>query len=410
MSQQTITDNRIESEPGVKNTSSLADRRAAREILLLGTTATLSSDNMKRLSTVLAGTVDWKYLFNLAEYHRVGPLIAYNLTRNDLANQVPALYLERLSQIYTDNVHRNVFLSDELVKILSIFNQNGIDVITLKGTVLGEQLYVNPGLRTTHDIDILVQPDKVPQASNLLQKMEYSESTLPDEIEHPFHRVYYKTVRVPFMVELHWDLNDPKLEVVNLEEIWRRARHYQFQGGATMVLSPEDILLYTSTRLLMQDGQHFKHLADITELLKKNQDNLDWDYIIETGHSLGITATTYYALKWAQELLGAPVPEPTIIAIKPSLPRRCLIGWLVSHKILLSPTGWIKLRSEITTLAHSLMMSRIRQTFIILAKYRGYDKKAVWLRTVAWIPLVLGAALFLIVGKLFYRSRYIFII
>ena len=189
MSQQTITDNRIKSEPGVKNTSSLAGRRAAREILLLGTTATLSSDNMKRLSTVLAGTVDWKYLFNLAEYHRVGPLIAYNLTRNDLANQVPALYLERLSQIYTDNVHRNVFLSDELVKILSIFNQNGIDVITLKGTVLGEQLYVNPGLRTTHDIDILVQPDKVPQASNLLQKMEYSESTLPDEIEHPFHRV-----------------------------------------------------------------------------------------------------------------------------------------------------------------------------------------------------------------------------
>jgi hypothetical protein len=403
MSQQTITNNRTESDQGIIRKSSLAGRRAAREILLLSTTTTLSYDNMKRLSTVLEGTVDWKYLFNLVEYHRVGPLIAYNLTQNDLSNQVPALYLKRLSQIYTDNVHRNVLLSNELVKILSIFNQNGIDVITLKGSVLGEQLYVNPGLRTTHDIDILVQPDKVPQAGTLLQEMEYSESTLPDEIEHPFHRVYYKTVGVPFMVELHWDLNDPKLEIVNREELWRRARHYQFQGGTTMVLSPEDMLVYISTRLLTQDGQHFKHLADITELLKKNQDNLDWDYIIDTSHSLGITATTYYTLKWAQELLGAPVPEPTIMAIKPSLLRRCLIGWLVSHKILLSPTGWIKLRSEITTLARSMMMSRIRQTFIVLAKYRGSDKKAVWLRTLAWIPLVFGAALWLNVGKLFYR-------
>ena len=202
------------------------------------------------------------------------------------------------------------------------------------------------------------------------------------------------------MVELHWDLNDPKLEVVNREDIWRRARHFQFQGGNTIVLSPEDNLIYISSILLTQKGEYFKHLADITELLKKNQDNLDWDYIMRTEHSLGITAITYYALKWAQELLGAPVPKPVFTVLKPSLPRRCLISWLVSHKILLSPAGWIKLHSEITTLARSLMMSRTRQSFIILAKYRGYDKKAVWLRTIAWIPLVLGATLWINTLKL----------
>ena len=396
-------DNQIESEHVVKDRSSLTGKQAAREILLLGTAADLSPDNMKRLSRVLTGTVDWEYLLYLAEYHSVASLIAYNLTQNNLANQVPALYSERLSRIYIDNVHRNMFLSNELLKVLSIFNQNGIDVITLKGTVLGEQLYVNPGLRTTNDIDILVQPEKVPQANTLIQEMGYSESTLPEELDHPFHRVYYKKGKSPFMVELHWDLDDPKLEAVNREEIWRRARHCQFQGGATMVLSPEDTLLYLATNLLTQDGQQLRYLSDITELLRKNPDNLDWDYIIESGQSRGITATTYYALKWTQELLGPPVPEPVITALKPSLPRRCFISWLIDQKTLLSPAGWVKVRSEIAVLARSLMMSRTHQTLTVLTKYRGYDKKAIWLRNIAWMPLVFGATLWLNVGKFFSR-------
>ena len=389
----------------MRNKSSLTGKQAARAILLLSTAAVVLPDRMKRLSRVLTGTVDWEYLLYLAEYHSITPLIAYNLTQNNITNQIPALYSERLSQMYTDNIHRNIFLSDELLKVLSIFNQNGIDVITLKGTVLGEQLYVNPGLRTTNDIDILVQPEKVPQASTLIQDMGYTESTVPEELDHPFHRVYHKKEIFPFTVELHWDLNDPKLEAVNREEIWRRAKRYQFQGGTTMVLSPEDTLLYISASLFTQDGQQIKHLSDIAGLLKKHPDNLDWNYIIESGHSLGIKSATYYALKWAQELLLAPVPKPVITALKPSLPRRCVINWLIGRTTFLSPTSWIKLRSEITVLARSLMMSRIRQTVIVLAKYRSFDRKAVWLRTVAWIPLVLGASMWLNTFRIFSRRR-----
>lgn len=397
---QLITDNKIESEEVLKNRYFLSGKRAARAILLFGTTASLSSHNVKRLSQIMAGNVNWKYLLKLAEHHGVAPLLAYNLDRSDLLNKMPAIYSERLSRNYAENIHRNIFLSDELTKILSIFNQNGIDVITLKGTVLGEQLYVNPGLRTTNDIDILVQPDKVAQASSLLEKMDYSRYILPKKPEHPFHHIYRKKEKIPFIVELHWDLHNPKLKVVNREEIWSRARHCQFQGGTTMVLSPEDILVYISTRLLIHDEKHFKHIVDLNELLKKNKDNLDWDYIVRTGRTLGVTATIYYALKWAQELLETPVPEPVITKLKPSLTRRCLISWLVCHKILLSPEGWTKINNEIKTLAHSLMMSRRQQAFIVIAQYRGYNKRAIWLRTLAWIPLVLGATVWINTLKL----------
>lgn len=395
----------MENKEGLRNKRFLTGKRTAREILLLGTAASLSSDNSKRLSQILAGNVDWEYLLDLAEYHGVAPLLAHNLARSDLIDKVPGIFLEQLSRIYSESIHRNIFLSDELVKILSILNQNGIDVITLKGTVLGEQLYVNPGLRTTNDIDILVQPDKVIQASSLLEAMNYSRYIMPKKPEHPFHRIYIKKSRFPIVVELHWDLHDPKLKVVNREEIWRRARQYQFQGGNTMVPSTEDTLLYIAIKLLVHDEKHFKHLVDLTEIIKKNQNNLDWDYIIKTQQSLGITAIIFYAFKWAQELLEAPVPESVMKALKPSLTRRCLISWLISHRILLSTGGWIKIHNEIKTLAYSLMMSRRRQAFIVLAQYRGYDKRGIWLRTLAWIPLVFGVTLLSNAVRLFYERK-----
>jgi CelD/BcsL family acetyltransferase involved in cellulose biosynthesis/ribosomal protein S18 acetylase RimI-like enzyme len=395
MTPPTIKNNRIREKPAVKNGSASDAKRTTEEILLLGITSALPPENEKRLSNLLDGDVDWEYLLDLAEYHGITPLLAYNLSPISLADKIPVIYLDMLSRIYHNNVCRNLFLSDELVKILAQFNRNKIDAITLKGTVLGEQLYVNPGLRTTSDIDILVRPEKVPKADTIIREMGYEESTIREELEHPFHHVYYKKEKFPFMVEIHWDLDDPKMEAGNREEIWRRARRYRFQGGATMVLSPEDTLLYLAANLLTQDGQQLKYLGDITELLKKYPDNFDWNYVTGTGRSLGISATTYYALKWARELLQAPVPEPVFTALEPSLPRRFIISCLISQRTLLSPVSWTKLRNETTALARGLMMGRTRQTLTVLTKYRGYKKKAAWLRTAAWIPLVFGTSLWL---------------
>ena len=93
--------------------------------------------------------------------------------------------------------------------------------------------------------------------------------------------------------------------------------------------------------------------------------------------------------------MGAPVPGNVIKALRPSLARRFFTGWLINTGTLLSPARWTKLRSEMAVLARSLMMKRTRQTLTVLARYRGYKKRAIWLRTIAWMPVVLGAALWL---------------
>ena len=390
-------------EQSIKNKTLRTDRNAVREILLLGIKNDINPEDRERLARLISGTTDFEYLFYLADFHGITPLLAHNLSQTELINLLPETYQERLNGSFQNNVYRNMFLSEELGKLLSVFNQHGIETISIKGIILSEQLYVNPGLRTTTDIDLLVHPERVSQASSLLIEAGYSESTLPEELNHPFHRLFHKKVRFPFIVELHWNLSNPRLVAITQSEIWSRAHSQRFQGGVTAVLSPEDILLYLTNNLLTQDGQQMKYLGDITELLKKHSDNLDWDYIVGLGRSLEITATIYYSFHWAQKLLGVSVPKLVMITLKPTLPRRWLINYLMSHQTLLSPLGWYKIRSEIAVLTRSLMMSRIRQTLAVLAIYRGDNKKTSWLRTVAWIPLVFGTTLWLNMSNLFRR-------
>lgn len=380
--------------PTGQDRSSLSGRRAAREVLLLCTTASVSSERKEKISQLLAKTIDWVYLLDLAEFHGVAPLIIHNLVTNSLDSQVPQPHLERLNQIYNNTLYRNVILSAELENVLSVFRQHGIAAITLKGTILAEHLYGNPGLRTIVDIDILVKPEELPLANSLLLEMGYRQSVPSLGWDHHFHEApFYKQAQFPLFIELHWNMDDPKLVTIPQEEIWNRAQPIQVQGETTKGLSPEDNILFLSNHLTKQEDQLLKNLCDITELIKKYNGVLDWDYIIDSAHSWGIEAAVYYSLKRSRELLGALVSVSAIRALKLGVWRRWALECLASKEIFLSPIKSNKLRSETSAVIHSLMMKHSHQTLAILSKFRGHGKRASWLRTIIWIMLVFITAL-----------------
>jgi len=376
-----------------QDSSSPAGKRAARNILLLCTTAGISPGRKEQISRLLLGVVDWRYLLDLAEFHGVSPLIAHNLATSGLSIQVPQPYAERLNKIYTSILYRNVILSNELTKVLSIFKQRDISAIVIKGTFLAEQLYGNPSLRTVSDMDILVQPEKLSKASSLLLEMGYHKYTEQDVWQHPFHDVFYRQAQFPLFIELHWNLDDRKLVAFPEQEIWHRAQQFQIQGETIMMLAPEDNLLFLSVHLAKQSTQMLKSLCDITELIKKYDGILDWDYIVKSAHSWGVGTAVHYSLSRCKEILGAPVPVSVIGALKPGAWRRWLLGFLVGREFFISATRLTKLRYETQTTVRSLTMQHISQTAAVLAKFRGSNKKVWWLRTAFWMVLVFGTAL-----------------
>jgi hypothetical protein len=379
---------------GGQGRSSLSARRAARELLLLCTTSNISSENKERILQILAGTVDWKYLFDLAELHGTASLIAHNLMAKDLAGQVSRPCLDKLNQIYNSNLYRNMVISGEQSQILSVFSQRGIANIPLKGTILAEVLFENLALRRVTDIDILINHSDMVQAGSLLEGMGYRQLEMQGTWDHPFHDVpYYKKKKFPLFVELHWDLADRKLMAVAEQEIWRRAQPMQLQGITTKVLSPEDNLLYLAHHLSKQETYLLKFLADIAELLKKYGGVLDWDYIIESARSWQIEYAVYFSLRRVKDLLAVPVADSVLGALKPAWWRWAAIDLLIPREAFVSPIRGTKLRGETLALGRSLMMKRIPQILAVLSRHRGSDKRVAWLRTATWAVLVFGAAL-----------------
>jgi hypothetical protein len=372
----------------------LTGRQAARDILLRCITAAISPEAKERLSSIIAGNVDWQYLLELTELHSITALIAHNLISHDFHGQIPKLYLDKLNQSYNANLYKNIIYSAELANILSVFNKHGLLVIPLKGTVLAELLFENPALRTIVDIDILVKPEALSQARSLLIEMGYQQLIAPPkQTPHPFHGApYYKEVSFPIFLELHWNLADEKLLSVSMEDVWCRARPLKLSWGSPLVLSPEDTFLYMATKL-SQEVSGLKMLIDIAEVLKKYENTLDWNYIIESAHHWQIKPAIYFALKRAEDMFGAPVPRDSFPRVKPGIWRWWVLDFLANRDIITMPIRGEKLREETMALTHTLMMQHLHQALIVLSKYRGSERRVPWLRTCLWMIVVLIAAL-----------------
>jgi len=375
-----------------KSSSTL--QRSALDVLLLCTTANTSSRNKERLSRRLTEGVDWEYLLKQAHIHGIVTLVAHHLLKNGFCNIIPQPYLDQLNRSYNSTLYRNVVLSSELAKVLSAFQQRGISVIPLKGTVLAEILYGNLALRHIVDNDILVHPIDIPRANSILVELGYKQLDKPPTWRHPFHEMpYCKRVKFTIYLELHHGLDDRMLVPVSEQELWRRAQQFQTHGISTLVLSMEDNLLFLSTHLSRQGTELLKYIGDISELLRKYEAALDWDYIVTTAHSWQVENIAYYALARARDLLEAPVPASVLDALRPALWRRWLIGFLISQNSLVKPIKGKGVRDWTMVLARCLMIKHMRQMLTVLSRQEGSKKRGKWFRIFGWVIVVFFAGL-----------------
>jgi hypothetical protein len=381
----------IETGPELLFVSSRPGKKAAWDILLSYTIADFPPGAEAKLSILSYGSVAWDYLISLAEFHNVAPLIAGKLLNSNVAKSIPSSFKERLERTYHSQLYSSLAISEELRKILAAFNARSIPVIVLKGTLLAEQLYENPGLRTVTDMDILVRPVDVPASDALLRDMGYMQREAPAKWAGHFHGApYSRRGQLPFFVELHHDLVNHALADISLDDIWRRARPFPQPGVAPLVLSPEDTLIYLSYQFSRYDNQLLKYLCDVSRLMYKYNSMLDWDYIVKSAKGWQIETYVYYTLKKSAELSGTPPPIPVLPSLRPGACRRGLLRFYTRWDLFLLTSRTPKLRTELFVLVQALMMKHPNQMLEILSEYRGDHKSLKWLRSIIWLLAVSG--------------------
>src|SRR5262249_36618414 len=136
-------------------------------VLCCGAHPYLSRDREERLTALLSTPLDWQQLCVQAERHGVAPLL-YGHLRDMPEGIVPEETLHTLHQHTRAAVVWNLYLRREMVRLLGALNEVAVPVMPLKGPYLADLLYDDPTLRTTGDIDLLVRPEDLERASQVL--------------------------------------------------------------------------------------------------------------------------------------------------------------------------------------------------------------------------------------------------
>jgi len=205
-----------------------------------------------------------------------------------------------------------VLLTGELLRLLALLNDRGIEAMPLKGPAIAVALYGHVGLRQFGDIDILVRACDVWRASEVLERQGFeAHYAIPDERRDAFVRQDYARLfhrdGARTIVELHWGIAERSFGVrFDADAVWSRRRSMTLQGRVVLTPSDEDLLLMLCVHGARHGWDKLEGLSSLAELARR--DDLDWAYVWRSAHDTRCRRMVAFALWLAHGLLDAPLP------------------------------------------------------------------------------------------------------
>ncbi len=266
-----------------------------------------ASDDTAKTQNLLKQPVDWDLLLKLSVHHRVYPLVYKTFSK--LTNPaVPEHVMDFLRQKYQENALQALSMTGETVRMVKCFDSHGIHAVVLKGAPLAWRLYGDIAIRPSKDIDVLVPPDELEKAKQILENEGYRRSHY-EYFQHSFHLSYHHNKKNIFL-EIHWKFGNsihdlPLPTVSNIKKI-------ELAGSSLPVLSDEEWLLY----LMLHGAGHgwfrLRWLVDIAKFTQ--QGGVDWEKTAFMAKSIGMQSILHQSLILANSLLEAPVP-PNLVSV-----------------------------------------------------------------------------------------------
>jgi len=219
---------------------------------------------------------------------------------------VPPEALSSLEECFRRNLKRNVILASELLHLLDLLHQAGIQVIPFKGPTLAWLAYETPGLRRVTDLDLLLPERDAGRAIELLLASGYRRWLQSGDL-----RFFATSGQVPLLrtdglvaVDLHWLLGFRRL---NFSYFHDRLRPVDIDGRQVATFCQEDLLTY----LCVHGGRHgwssLTWICDVARLI--DGFSLDWDALLSRAEEGRMSRALLLGIRLARELLGASVPH-----------------------------------------------------------------------------------------------------
>lgn len=233
--------------------------------------------------------LDWEYFDRLVSQHRIQPLLIRGLRQ--LGSQCPpelAKYRTQQNRFAMQSMER----IQALAAINAAFAQAGIRMITMKGPLLAMELYGDPSMRTSRDLDLMVAQEDLDRAGELLVQMGYEleehlylatplRRKFYSMVENEKHRVYN---RGEICIELHWQTDYQRQQ--SFEELWTRREERPLLGRPIALMGADDRYPALIVHAVEHGFLRLRWLLDLYELQKKP--GFSWERVFDLMEAQGL--------------------------------------------------------------------------------------------------------------------------
>ena len=212
---------------------------------------------------------------------------------------------------------------------LSLFAQNGVDALVIKGTALAYTLYAEPWQRRRVDTDVFIRESDVDAAARLLEVLGFESGvSLPGRLamaELAFSLT--DEFGVVHTLDLHWRLNNNwrLAQAISFKELWSQRKSFP-------ALCPEAQCPDDTASLLIACVHRAAHVTDIAyerpwgskpesdltlwiydiHLLSEAMTEEDWQWVCEAAESAKLCLIVADALNSSRNLFGTDVPDSVL--------------------------------------------------------------------------------------------------
>ena len=260
-----------------------------------------------------ASIVDWDAVVLAAQRQRVAGLVHDALTATGV--QLPAASAPELARRAQAIFRKNLLLAAETYRLQTLLDAAAIPSIALKGVALAQLAYGSLKVKHTHDIDLLIPPDRALAAMALLERDGYALSFPASHLSEGQRRAVVRYSReVAFIhpsrgafTELQWRLADnPQL----LKEVHAGSPVQNVvvaDGVSVRTLAHDDLFAYLCVHGAHHAWSRLKWLADLNAFITAT--DADVVHLHRHAQAKGAGLCSGQALLLCQRLLALPLPD-----------------------------------------------------------------------------------------------------
>lgn len=266
-------------------------------------------------------------LVEAARFHRVAPLLAV-ACRAEQPAIAEEVMRDRLRAI-TLHLHACEALA-ELSEVLG-----DIAWVTFKGPVFSEYAHPVAGLRSYNDVDVLVAPTDLREATDRLAGAGWQLADFQDMLRNPDvpGEMHWTSPR-GVMVDLHWAMvnmaSRRRMFTVSSADLLRRRRPVRLGDHEIWTLDPIDTVVHACLHAALSGANKLVYLLDVDGVSRRVD---DWHEVALRARSWGAQAQVALVLGRSRAVLGTTVPA----AVEQDLAVPTSVRWLMRATDRLAP-------------------------------------------------------------------------